>query len=55
MQQLGLAATAGASGLSACATAGGPAADPNYPIASDNAALRLRLIATRNARVANKG
>ena len=34
----GLAATAGASGLSACATAGGPAADPNYPIASDGQA-----------------
>ena len=32
----GLAATAGASGLSACAT--GPAADPNYPIASDRQA-----------------
>lgn len=30
----GLAATAGASGLSACATAGRPS-DPNYPIASD--------------------
>lgn len=34
----GLAATAGASGLSACATAGGPAADPNFPIASDGQA-----------------
>ena len=34
----GLAATAGASGLSACATAGGPAGDPNYPIASDGQA-----------------
>ena len=32
----GLAATAGASGLSACATA--PAADPNYPIRSDQEA-----------------
>lgn len=32
----GLAATAGASGLSACAT--GPAADPNYPIRSDQQA-----------------
>ncbi len=32
----GLAATAGASGLSACAT--GPAADPNYPIQSDQQA-----------------
>jgi len=33
----GLAATAGASGLSACAT-GGQAGDPNYPIASDQQA-----------------
>ena len=33
----GLAATAGASGLSACAT-GGQAGDPNYPIASDRQA-----------------
>lgn len=33
----GLAATAGASGLSACATAGQPA-DPNYPIRSDETA-----------------
>lgn len=32
----GLAATAGASGLSACATA--PASDPNYPIRSDQTA-----------------
>ena len=32
----GLAATAGASGLSACATA--PAVDPNYPIRSDQTA-----------------
>ena len=33
----GLAATAGASGLSACATGGRPA-DPNYPIRSDQSA-----------------
>lgn len=33
----GLAATAGVSGLSACATAAGPS-DPSYPIASDGAA-----------------
>ncbi|MGZ9100995.1 MAG: EipA family protein, partial [Brevundimonas sp.] len=33
----GLAATAGASGLSACAS-NGQAGDPNYPIASDRAA-----------------
>jgi hypothetical protein len=33
----GLAASAGASGLSACATAGQPA-NPNYPIASDQTA-----------------
>ncbi len=34
----GLAATAGASGLSACATAGQPQTDPAYPIASDGQA-----------------
>ena len=35
----GLAATAGASGLSACATGGGqPVSDPAYPIASDQQA-----------------
>jgi len=34
----GLAATAGASGLSACATAGGSVSDPAYPIASDGQA-----------------
>ena len=34
----GLAATAGVSGLSACATAGRPASDPSYPIASDGQA-----------------
>ena len=32
----GLAATAGAAGLSACATS--PGGDPNYPIASDQQA-----------------
>ena len=34
----GLAATAGASGLSACATGGQQATDPSYPIASDQQA-----------------
>ena len=34
----GLAATAGVSGLSACATAGQPQSDPAYPIASDGQA-----------------
>jgi len=34
----GLAATAGASGLSACATAGQQPGDPSYPIASDGQA-----------------
>ena len=34
----GLAATAGVSGLSACATTGQPPADPAYPIASDGQA-----------------
>jgi hypothetical protein len=34
----GLAATAGAAGLSACATTGQPPADPAYPIASDGQA-----------------
>ena len=34
----GLAATAGVSGLSACATAGQQPSDPAYPIASDQAA-----------------
>jgi len=34
----GLAATAGAAGLSACATTGRPQSDPAYPIASDGQA-----------------
>jgi hypothetical protein len=34
----GLAATAGAAGLSACATTGQPPSDPAYPIASDGQA-----------------
>ncbi|HRJ63516.1 MAG TPA: DUF1134 domain-containing protein, partial [Brevundimonas sp.] len=34
----GLAATAGASGLSACATTGQQPSDPAYPIASDGQA-----------------